>query len=103
MPDTTLAEALKRGTCTIVTDYDWAASGPLPDDLATCGQPVIAFVTFACVHEHLDGAVACAGCAAELQQIADSLGCRSCDNGPRAHSCPVTIQIHWLSGEVTHA
>lgn len=64
--------------------------------LGTHGEPAIAVITFACVHEHVDSAAACAGCAAEIQRIEDALICRKCESGPQPHDCAQVIRIRWL-------
>jgi len=93
---------LASATCTVASPcgygYKWGEkpSGPL----TACGEPVIAVFTFACIHEHIDQALACAGCSAEIQRVADILICPHCDDGPESHECRTVMQIQWLTGEV---
>lgn len=87
-------------TCTMA-DYEWAAGGPVPDTLVACGETVIAVVRFACVHEHLDAAAVCAGCAADVQRESGLLLCPRCQDGPDPHDCRLRYEIRWASGEVT--
>lgn len=64
------------------------------------GEPSIGLITLMCVHEHQERALACAGCAAELQQIADALACPACADHPdHSHECRQVMSIKWLSGE----
>jgi hypothetical protein len=67
--------------------------------LTACGEPAIAVITFACVHEHIDLAKACAGCAADVQRAADLLICSHCADGPEPHDCAVAMKIRWLLGK----
>lgn len=76
---------------------DWAQPSPLPS-LALCGEPAIAAVTFACVHEHVDTVSACAGCAAEIQRVIDEMICRQCLDSAAPHECEQLIRIRWLEG-----
>lgn len=87
-------------TCTMA-DYEWAARGPIPGTLVACGEQAVAVIRFACVHEHLDAAAACAGCAADVQQESGLLACPRCQDGPQPHDCPARYEIRWVSGEVT--
>ena len=80
-------------TCTAADDWDvWGQRDPGP--LTACGEPTMAVLTQACVHEHVDRVFLCATCAAELQRTADLLICRHCEQA--GHECPVTIKIEWL-------
>lgn len=90
------------GACT-VADYIWDEPHGWPvaahDDpgLTPCGEPAIALLTFACIHEHVDGAFACAACAAEIQRVADLLVCQHCEDGPQSHECKQTLGVKWLT------
>jgi hypothetical protein len=72
------------------------------DPFVPCEEPAIATITFGCGHEHVDRTLACAGCAAEIQQLAGVLACPRCEDGPQPHECKAAAVIEWFSGEVTH-
>jgi hypothetical protein len=76
---------------------------PRPPKREACGEPVIAALTFACVHEHVDTALSCAACVCELQRVSDALICHHCEDGASSHQCPQTMQIRWLTGEGAEA
>jgi hypothetical protein len=89
---------LEGAPCTL-SDNDWYANGPGVVAASSCGLPSIALVTFSCVHEHVDRALACAACAAELQRAADLLVCEHCEDDPQQpHECEAVIRIEWLTG-----
>jgi predicted amidophosphoribosyltransferase len=91
MPDLPVSDR-----CQIDADYDdWLDPKAIP--LSACGERTIAVIIFACVHEHIDAAGACAGCTAEIERAADGLICRSCETGTDPHSCPQTISVRWLA------
>lgn len=87
-----MAETLSA-TCTL-DDQDWTLSRRRP--LVACGLPAVAVFTSICVHEHLDRALACATCAAELQRADGLLICPRCEDGPEPHECKVIMKIRWL-------
>lgn len=80
-------------TCTLT-----ATDGP-ETPVVPCDEPAIASVIFACPHEHVDPALACAGCAVEIQQCEDLLVCPRCEDGPLPHACRVAVKIRWLTGK----
>jgi hypothetical protein len=83
-------------TCQFDANYlDWTAPDAVPFD--ACGEPAIAVITFACIHEHVDSPTACATCAAEIQRVADELICRRCESSVCPHSCGQTVSIRWLA------
>lgn len=88
------ADALLLTAGCTVADWNWGEKAPA--GVPACGEPVTAEFTFACIHEHVDRAIACAACAAELQRVADLLICAHCEDGPQPHQCPVTMRIRWL-------
>ena len=83
-----------EGGCTM-SATDIFTNGP-GTEVVRCGELVIAVVAAACAHEHVDRALACAGCAAELQRCDGILICPRCQDGPEPHDCRVTLQIRWL-------
>jgi hypothetical protein len=87
--------ALLIGAPCTLTDTDPCDNYPGMVEVA-CGEPSIALLTFICVHEHMDRALSCAGCAAELQRVADVLVCPSCEDGPLPHECRSVMSIEWL-------
>jgi hypothetical protein len=102
MPDT-----LTR-TCTRARDWDPYTASGAPDlaALTPCGEPAAAQVLLACVHEHVDRALACVACAVELQRMAGVLICGRCEDlcegsEPGPHECLQSLRIEWFSGEVT--
>jgi hypothetical protein len=88
------ATLLAGAPCTL-TDTDPRDNYPGMVEVP-CGQPSIALITFACRHEHVDRALACAGCVAEVQQCEDVLICPRCDDGPEPHEYPAAISIEWI-------
>jgi hypothetical protein len=68
---------------------------PLGAEDMVCGEPSIAVLTVACVHEHVISPRACAGCAAEVQRVDDCIICLACYEGPEPHECPLTLTIRW--------
>jgi hypothetical protein len=97
----TATDALLLSAGCTLADWDWTQKAP--PGLVACGEPVIAEVTFACIHEHVDRALACAACACELQRTAEFLICSRCEDGASPHQCPQTMQIRWLAEEGTEA
>lgn len=83
--------------------YNWGERPLDGSALAACGEPAIALLTFACVHEHVDAALACMTCAAEIQRIADVLVCAHCADGPAPHECRTAMAIEWLGEEMSRA
>jgi hypothetical protein len=82
--------------CQLATDLDdW--SDPDAVFFEACGEPAIAVITFACVHEHVDSPSVCTTCAAEIQRLDPDLICRKCEVGPESHQCPQVIRIRWLA------
>lgn len=99
-----MADTLTR-TCGIAGADDIASNRPgyLPP---ACGEPAMALITFACVHEHVDRVLACAACACEIQRASGLLVCEHCEDlcdgsDPGPHECLVRFRIEWSSGEVT--
>jgi hypothetical protein len=91
-----------RLTCTLADDIDvWGRSAPGP--LRPCGASAIALLIFGCLHEHVDRAMGCVPCVAELQRVDDVLICRHCETGSQPHECPVVMKIEWLGEEVRNA
>jgi hypothetical protein len=66
-----------------------------------CGEPAIATITFACIHEHASAPRSCAGCAAEIQQAAGLLICPPCEDSADPHECLGDVRITWDEGTVT--
>ena len=66
-----------------------------------CGEPPAGTITFACIHEHVNQAAACAACAAEIQRAAPDLICPRCEDGPEPHECRCDVRITWDDGTVT--
>jgi hypothetical protein len=65
-----------------------------------CREPSIAFVTLGCVHEHVDRALTCTGCFAELQRAGDTLICPRCADDPQfPHECRVLLRYEVLPDE----
>ena len=77
-------------------------TGPLqnrPDTpVAACGEPAIALISFACVHEHYDTPNACNGCCAKIEFCAEELVCPRCHYGPEPHECLQRVTIAWFDG-----
>lgn len=92
----TAEDVLARG-CGITVN-DWAEPVPEEDQIA-CGGPVAALLTFVCVHEHLDQALACVTCTRRLQRerTAGHLICPRCADGPEPHECPCAMRAEWLT------
>lgn len=83
-----------QAACTLADDWD------APDQ--ACGEPAIALLTLACVHEHVIGALACMTCAAEMQRVADVLVCPECDaSATYPHQCLQVMTIRWLGEDGT--
>lgn len=82
------------GLCTL-TATDIRENGP-GTPVVPCGEPVIAVITFACVHEHINVQPACLGCTVEVEQCEDILVCNHCEDGPDPHECKVAIKVRWL-------
>ena len=82
-------------TCTMSDDWDVITKRE-PGTLTACGEPALAILTQACVHEHVDRALLCMGCAAEVQQITGDMICRRCEEA--GHECHVTVKIEWAEG-----
>jgi hypothetical protein len=68
--------------------------------ITACGERSVAVITFACAHEHVNRAAACAGCCAEIQQCTGILSCPRCEDDA-GHECLLAYVIEWVSGEVT--
>jgi hypothetical protein len=82
-------------------DLEWNGYwGDQPSGIA-CGEPSDATVTLACIHEHIDEARICWGCASDMQKAAGTITCKSCWNGPERHACHMLVVIGWDSGEKT--
>jgi hypothetical protein len=83
-------------------DTQWLGYwGEHPSGVA-CGDPSSATVRLACVHEHLDEARICSGCAADMQQAEGMITCKSCwDSTGDKHTCYMLVVIDWDSGEKT--
>jgi hypothetical protein len=93
-----MSDLTMNATCTM-SDTDPRSNGPdVP--VFPCGEPTIAVITFACVHEHVNKASACAGCCAEVQQCTGILTCPRCEDDA-GHECLLAYGIRWVSGEVT--
>lgn len=82
-------------TCTMADDWDVTAKRDL-GVLTACGEPAVAILMQACVHEHIDRALVCMACAAEIQRITDTMICRRCEQA--GHECKVTVTIEWPEG-----
>jgi hypothetical protein len=82
--------------CQFSSDYDaWPDPATPEHGHAPCFEPAIAVVTLACVHEHIDSPLACAGCAAEIQRVEEFLICRACETCAEPHECAQTLRIRW--------
>jgi hypothetical protein len=81
------------GLCTL-TATDIRENWP-DTPLVPCEEPVIAVITFACVHEHVNIQPACLGCTVEIEQCEDVLICPRCEDAG-CPDCKVTIKIEWL-------
>jgi hypothetical protein len=93
-----MPELTMNATCTMsATDPrdNWPST-----PLVACGEPSVAVISFACVHEHVNRASACAGCCAEIQQCTGILSCPCCEDDA-GHECLLAYVIEWVSGEVT--
>lgn len=65
-----MPEAPAITTCTMhAFGEEWGVP-VAPGHLVACDQPAIALITFACIHEHIDNALACSGCAVDVQMAA---------------------------------
>jgi hypothetical protein len=82
-------------------DTQWLGYwGEHPSGIA-CGDPSEALVTLACIHEHVDQARICSGCAVDMQQAKGFITCKQCWDGAERHSCYMAVVITWNSGEKT--
>jgi hypothetical protein len=95
-----VADLSAGAPCTLDTQ-DWTQKVCDRVPLVRCGEPAIAVITFACVHEHVDRALACVACVAEAQRADGLLICPCCEDGPEPHECKVAMEIRWLCDAAT--
>lgn len=59
-----------------------------------CGEPAVGKYRVGCIHEHINQAFVCAGCAAEIQR-GDDWVCIPCEESAEPHECAVTPEFTW--------
>lgn len=96
-----MATAKQLASPCLLSATDPADNGPgVP--VVYCGEPSVAVITFACVHEHVAQPPACAACAGMIQGAAGDLVCPRCEDGAEPHECLYAdVRISWATGEVT--
>jgi hypothetical protein len=85
--------------CAVAVDWHAAVTDHAAD---RCGEPTMAEVLVACLHEHVSRQRICSGCAAEFQLVhAGEWVCVSCAESSIPHRCVPVVELRWDSGEVT--
>jgi hypothetical protein len=84
---------------------DWQAFGLEPPAPEGCARPSAFGIVQACVHEHVQEALPCAGCLAYMRSLEplDRWGCAPCLLAKPSHQCTAPVIVTALARETSCA